>query len=679
VQSSTLRLRSVLLAACAQALLVSGAYAADNTRLTVASDVPASLTGVVATAAPSTLKPMTVDIALPLTDEAGAIRLADGVSDPKSTLYGQYLTPSQFAARFGASATDYAAVVAWAKSQGLAVRPQNLARTLVSVVGTAPQIEAAFAIKFNYYKDKTGRVFPSAAGQPSLPAAIASRIDAVVGLSRRIGFAPQVKRAPAGVQRPLTAGGTGAGGAYSPADFRTAYGTPGVAAGGPAETMAVFEQGGFFASDITKFVAANKLPASTVTVREVDGFNGGVDDPNVELEAVLDISTILGVTKSSASVIVYEDGEDFSIALLDSLVAMADDKKANIISISYGEDEVIAGPKAMKVERSAFLQLAIQGQTVLVSSGDEGAYGDTGFGLNVADPCTQVYVTCVGGTSLFTGAGEAFYLENVWNDLASSDGATGGGVSATWALPKWQIQPDSNPPVSMASFNGGSNTFRNVPDVAADGDPLTGAAIYSALNGGWIQVGGTSLAAPLYAAFLSIYDQALQIVGRPHVGFYNPALYELGTNYVSYYAFHDVRNGSNGDANEYDHIPGYSAGYNYDNVSGWGSVAGAAGLQLLLEDAVGYKKPPAAATGLAGTMVGSTISVTWVAGKNVPGYLVEVIDPYNGTVLESTLAVTPTATFTGVPKGLAYYAVGLYSLGKDGITENAPVYLQPTK
>jgi kumamolisin len=358
---------------------------------------------------------------------------------------------------------------------------------------------------------------------------------------------------------------------------------------------------------------------------------------------------------------------------------MADDKTANIISISYGEDEVLTGAAAMKAERRALLQLAAQGQSVLVSAGDEGAYGDSGFGLNVADPCTQVYVTCVGGTSLFTGTGEVFYLENAWNDLANSDGATGGGVSSMWALPKYQIEPDSNPVVSVGSFNGGSNTFRNVPDVAADGDPLTGAAIYSNLNGGWLTVGGTSLSAPLYASFLSIYDQALQIVGKPHVGFYNPALYELGTSYVSYYAFHDVRNGSNGDANEYDGIAGYSAGYNYDNVSGWGSTNGPSALQLLLEDAIGFKKAPAAATGLSGTMTGSTISVTWTAAKNVPGYLVEVIDPYNGTVLESTLAVAPAATFTGVPKGLPYYAVGLYSLGKKGMTEDDPLYLTPTK
>jgi len=669
-------LRITLLAACAQAALATGAFAADLSRLPVRSDVPASLRGVVPAPAPATRAAMTVDIALPLADEVGAEKFADSVSDPASPLYGHYLAPAAFAARFGAKPADYAAVAAWAKAQGLAVRPANLAHTLVSVVGTAPQIETAFNVKFNYFKDKTGRVFPSAAGQPSMPAEIASRVDAVLGLSRRVGKAPNLHVAPAGAQRPQNAGGTGIGGAYSPADFRTAYATPALAAGGPTETMAVFEQGGYFPSDVTTFVKANKLPTPSVTVRNVDNFAGGVDDPDVELEAVLDIDTILGITKSAASVIVYEDGEDFSIALVDSLTAMADDHTASIISISYGEDEALTGEPAMKAERRALLQLTIQGQTVLASSGDSGAYGDSGVGLNVSDPCTQTYITCVGGTTLFTGEGEVFELENAWNDLANYEGATGGGVSSLWPLPAYQIQPNSTPVVSVASFNGGSSTFRNVPDVAADGDPLTGAAIYSALNGGWLQVGGTSLASPLYAAYLSVYDQALQIVRRPHVGFFNRALYALGTSYVSYFAFHDVRNGSNGNANEYG-IAGYSAGYNYDNVSGWGSPQGATELQLLLTDAVGYKAPPEPATGLAGTMTGSTISVSWQATKGVPGYLVEVIDPYTGAVLASSLTVQPTATFTDVPKGLAYYAVGLYSIGVAGITQDDPLYLTP--
>jgi len=639
------------------------------------------MTGVVETSAPASAGPMTVAITLPLSDEAGAAKFADSVSKPGNRLYGQYLTPAQFAAKFGANAADYAAVTAWAQAQGLTLHEASTARTLLSVAGTRAQIERAFGVTFKYYKDnKTGRVFPSATSQPSLPSDIAPRIDSVLGLSRRVGFAPKLRRAPANAVRPATAGGTGAGGAYAPADFRTAYEIPQMAATGPAETLAVFEQGGYFASDVTTFVKANKLTMPAVTPRLVDDYGGGVDDPDVELETVLDISTLIGITQGNASILVYEDGEDYGIALIDSLTAMADDDKASIISISYGEDEALAGQKQMVAEHRALLQLAAQGQTVLASSGDSGAYGDEGFGLNVSDPCSQVYVTCVGGTTLFTGAHEAYNLENAWNDLASYDGATGGGVSSMWALPKYQLQPDSfTPGQSVAAPNGGSNTFRNVPDVAADADPLTGAAIYSQMNGGWVTVGGTSLASPIYAGFLATYDQVLQIVGKPHVGFFNPALYDIGTTILGYYANHDVRNGTNGDANEYG-IPGYSAGYNYDLVSGWGTPAAPDMLNFLLSNVTGDKHPPVDATDLTGGMTGTTISLTWHAGKKVPGYIVELINPYAGTILATANTVGTSATFTGVTEGLSYYAVYLYSISGTGSTVAAPLYVQaPSK
>ncbi len=670
--------RHALLAACANFFVVaagSQALAAAPSRVTVASDVPASLSGVVETAAPATIAPMTVNITLPLSDEAGAAKLADSVSTPGNALYGHYLTPAQFAQKFGANAADYAAVIAWAKAQGLALHAQNSARTIVSVVGTRAQIEQAFGVTFKYYQDKTGRVFPSAANQPTLPATIAAKIDSVLGLSRRVGIATHVKHHAISGPRTNTAGGTGPGGYYSPADFRTAYAIPGAAVGGPAETMAVFEQGGFFASDVSVFTKANKLTLPSVTVRGVDGYQGGVDNPDVELESVLDIDTIIGITQGTANILVYEDGEDFGVALLDSLAAMADDDKATVISISYGEDEVLTGEKQMKAEHRAFVQLAAQGQEVLVSSGDEGAYGDEGFGLNVADPCSQPYVTCVGGTTLFTGQGQAYSLENVWNDLANYEGATGGGVSSLWALPAYQVQPESSPVVSVASFNGGSNTFRNVPDVSADADPLTGAAIYSKLNGGWLAVGGTSLASPLYAGFLGVYDQTLQIVSRPHVGFYNPTLYGLGTTFYGYYSFHDIRNGSNGDVNEYS-IPGYSAGYNYDNASGWGSPFGPNLLTILLSDVTGDKHPPKAPNGMTGSMTGTTISVAWTPVAGVPGYIAEVVDPYTGAIISSDVTVAPNATFTRIAAKLPYYAVYLYSINKTGSTEGPPLYLQ---
>ena len=71
--------------------------------------------------------------------------------------------------------------------------------------------------------------------------------------------------------------------------------------------------------------------------------------------------------------------------------------------------------------------------------------------------------------------------------------------------------------------------MRNVPDVAAVGDPLTGVGVYSKINGGWIQIGGTSVSSPIWAGYLSIINAAFNYTGLQTLGFFNPALYAVGT------------------------------------------------------------------------------------------------------------------------------------------------------
>jgi kumamolisin len=133
-------------------------------------------------------------------------------------------------------------------------------------------------------------------------------------------------------------------------------------------------------------------------------------------------------------------------------------------------------------------------------------------------------------------------------------------VSDVWSIPSYQLVHGK----SIALKNGGSATFRNVPDVAADADPNTGASVYCTIYGGWVQVGGTSLAAPLWTAWVSIINADRVAKGEPRVGFLNPLLYPYGS-YEGLIGFHDITSGSNGS-------PGYTAGTGYDNVTGFGSL-----------------------------------------------------------------------------------------------------------
>ena len=103
---------------------------------------------------------------------------------------------------------------------------------------------------------------------------------------------------------------------------------------------------------------------------------------------------------------------------VDAITQVANDAKAQILSISYGQDEGLQGKAALDSENTALQQCATEGITVFASSGDNGAYGNgSSFPYNVSDPSSQPLVTGVGGTTLFTGPGQLWENENAWDEL----------------------------------------------------------------------------------------------------------------------------------------------------------------------------------------------------------------------------------------------------------------------
>jgi len=221
---------------------------------------------------------------------------------------------------------------------------------------------------------------------------------------------------------------------------------------------------------------------------------------------------------------------------------IASDNIAKQISISWGVSEFLSDGQEREGENSAFMMMAAQGQSVYVASGDNGS-------AQVNDPASQPYVVAVGGTELFVSG--TYDGEIVWttaNGLSSA-----GGISRYWPLPNYQ-------PANVSGGSGGSATFRNVPDVSLCAGPF---AIY--YRGGWAEPSGTSGAAPLWAAYTSLVNQARTTHGLGSLGFPNPTLYSLAQSSRYYSDFHDITVGNNG---TYSAVPGY------DNVTGWGSFNG---------------------------------------------------------------------------------------------------------
>jgi hypothetical protein len=108
--------------------------------------------------------------------------------------------------------------------------------------------------------------------------------------------------------------------------------------------------------------------------------------------------------------------------------------------------------------------------------------GDSGFGVSY--PSASQFVTSVGGTSLTKSSGSRGWSETVWN-------GTGSGCSRFEHKPSWQ------------THSGCKHRIAN--DVAADADPNTGVAIYDTYDqGGWLEVGGTSVSSPVIASVFAL-------------------------------------------------------------------------------------------------------------------------------------------------------------------------------
>jgi Fibronectin type III domain len=225
--------------------------------------------------------------------------------------------------------------------------------------------------------------------------------------------------------------------------------------------------------------------------------------------------------------------------------------------------------------------------------------------------------------------------------------------------------------VSVAAANGGSSTHRNFPDIAGIGNPATGVAVYSALNGGWIQIGGTSVSAPIWAGYVSILDSARRTTGLGKIGFFNPALYSLAEN--NFGILNDIVDGSNGNASLFG-IPGYNAGVGYDNCTGWGSMIGESFASSLLLTPTKTGTAPGKFGGISGTAQTTTAKVSWAPSSGATGYLIQV-SPTNAFTFNNYVSKGTKVELTGLAAKTTYF-INVAALNPSGYTViSSGVYL----
>lgn len=435
------------------------------------------------------------------------------------------------------------ALTDFAKAHHLSVKEQDPARRLVKLTGSAGDLAAAFGTELQRF-EQHGRAFRARCGSLSLPADLADKIEAVLGLDNRPMATPKLVF-------PRNAAAAG----FYPNAIAGMYGFPKTPGLGKGQCIALIELGGGYseADTNTAFHVMGLTPPQVVAIGVSGGFNDPEEDAGADGEVALDIQVSAAAAPGAKIAVYFAPNSDQGF--VDAITKAIHDPvhAPSVLSISWGAPESEWTEQAIAAMNAAFADAAGLGISVFAASGDRLASDGINDGEPHVDfPASSPHVVGCGGTRLSAGTG-VISDEIVWN----ADGTgTGGGISALFEVPEYQ---------SKAKLPAGG---RGVPDVSAQADPNTGYRIV--VRGAVETIGGTSAAAPLWAGLFALLNEIRTTpIGAPHAQLYaNPA------------AFHDITEGDNIE-NGY----GYAAGPGWDACTGLGSPDGAALAKVFEEKA----------------------------------------------------------------------------------------------
>lgn len=563
-----------------------------------------------------------VTVALAIPDQGALTAFLNGLTDQASPYYQHFLAPGQFGPMFGPSLSQVAEVENALRAAGLSPGPVTPDRLSIPVTASASAIERAFGVTLDRYRLAGGRQGFANTTAPKIAAAVAPLVEGVLGLdnldaaqpaedsvsgSSPVAAGPAVKAAvikavagpsaTIGTARPAVNPGPqpcaaiqGDVSGLTAADIAAHYGlAQRYEEGdyGQGTKIAVLELEPNLPSDISAYKACYRISTKVNYIK----VNGGVGSGAGSGEAALDIETLAGLAPR-ATIDVYQAPNNGN-GLYNIFKKWVSTDTEKVMSVSWGSCEANTSAAARSAEEALFEQANAQDQTVFAASGDNGSTGCStnatpNARLNVITPGSDPYVIGVGGTS-FGFTNNNVLVETTWNDSGIDSGAGGGGVSTQWCMPAYQHNTAIPALINSRSVKHkkpcASGYYRQVPDVAALGDPFYGYAVVAGNQ--WIQVGGTSAATPVWASIAALTDaSAFCSAYRSKGAFLPQTLYAAAGKYHSYiYAsspqgLDDVIFGNN------DYTPsGYSGGLypatrGYDMATGLGSpmVSGLTGL-----------------------------------------------------------------------------------------------------
>jgi pseudomonalisin len=447
------------------------------------------------------------------------------------------LSAAQFNAQYAPTQAQAQAVADYLTKAGFSKVTIAPNRMLVEGYGRADTAQAAFNTSFVRVHTHDGRDAYANASDVKIPASLQDSVLEVLGVQNvhvAHTFAHRIN------PNAVHTDDIGTAVAHNPTDFNAIYGGSSLS---PATSIAVgvITEGSMsnVESDLQQFASNNNL--ATINVQVV---GSGSSDTSGDDEWDLDTQDIVGMTGGVSKLVLYDAASLDDSDLTSDYNAVISANAVPVINVSLGECETDA---PTSTDDQIFEQAESQGQTFSVSAGDSGADECGTGGTTPSYPASSPYVVAVGGTELYTDNTTTWANETVWNNLSEGEGATGGSPSTIEPIPSWQQGVGQN----------GSSQYRGVPDVAFDASPDTGSLVIVDGQANQ-QIGGTSLASPLFVGSWALILQA-----DGNLGFAAPLLYQdAASNYST--DFHDVTSGNN---------DGETAAAGWDYTTGWGSLA----------------------------------------------------------------------------------------------------------
>ena len=523
------------------------------------------------------VKPLTFNLVY---NDAAMEEAVAQIYTPGSASYHQYLTPAQIVQRYAESDTQLNVVKNWLTQHGYTILGVDPLRSSISVQAPVSAIEQSLNIQLQSFT-VLGREFFMQVGAPTLSGQVAGLVQSIVGLDN---FALPVFKPPFSALEGAASGQSNctkygakmsltrdrlAAVYQDSALYRQGFQGQGMTIG-----VAEFDEP-YNPKDIANYAACAGVGAPRIQNIQVDGPTA---PGSGEGEATLDLELIAGLAPR-AQILDYQVGTNngnisFAQALVDLFTRVATDRRVQVLSVSYGTGDGTFSVSEQDAVNRELRTLAAEGISVFISSGDCGAFSERVSNIAmVSFPASAPYAIAVGGTHLQVTTANTRASEDVWSDndgaaLCQNEWGSGGGVSQNpdFKRPPWQVGAGTTSHydgsanfVLTASLSPveAPNGLRQVPDLAAAAYP--NIAIY--YQGAWYAFGGTSAAAPIWAAGALLVDQGLKSHGKSLLGGV-PTFYTLANHPGSLHPYTDITRGNN---------LFYPATRGWDYATGWGT------------------------------------------------------------------------------------------------------------